>query len=75
MNKSLSRLVLVLTLCVVLLIGLVATFNHVNAWIGLGATVITLMILLNAIPAIIDWTAKPVREEEIPKKTKKTKRN
>lgn len=75
MNKSLARLVLVLTLCVVLMISLAATFNFFNVWVALGATLISLMILLNSLSAIIDWMAKPVKEEPIPKrKTKKTKK-
>jgi hypothetical protein len=73
MNKSLSRLILVITLCVALMIGLAATFNFLNVWIALGATAISLMILLNSLSAIIDWTAKPVKEEPIPKKKTRKK--
>jgi hypothetical protein len=73
MNKSLARLGLVVLSCVLLMVLLAYLFNFVNAWVGIIATVLTVLIMLNSLQLIIDWMAKPAAEEPKPKKKTRKK--
>lgn len=73
MNKSLARLGLVVLSCVLLMVLLAYLFNFVNAWVGIIATVLTVLIMLNSLQSIIDWMAKPAAEESKPKKKTRKK--
>jgi hypothetical protein len=73
MTKVISRVIVVFTIMAALIIVLVRTFNFFNPWIGILASIISVLILLNAVNIIIDWVTNPLKEECKPKKkTKKT---
>lgn len=75
MNKVILRAIIVFTVIASLMIALVSTFNFFNPWIGILASIISVLILLNSVNDIIDWVTNPLKEESKPKsKTKKTKK-
>jgi hypothetical protein len=71
MTKIISRVIVVFTIMAVLIIVLVRTFNFFNPWIGILASIISVLILLNAVNIIIDWVTNPLKEESKPKKKTK----